>query len=86
MKLATLRAGGRDGSLAVVSSDGARLARAASVAPTLQAALDDWERCEPLLRALSADMESGRVTCEPVDVSALHAPLPRAYEWVDGSA
>ncbi len=86
MKLATLRAGGRDGSLAVVSSDGARLARAAGVAPTLQAALDDWERCEPLLRALSSDMDAGRVTCEPVDPSALHAPLPRAYEWVDGSA
>ncbi|MGZ3404999.1 MAG: fumarylacetoacetate hydrolase family protein [Polyangia bacterium] len=86
MKLATLRAGGRDGTLVVVTRDGARYATAKEIAPTLQAALDDWTRAEPRLRALAAELEAGRAPSQPLDVQALHAPLPRAYEWVDGSA
>ncbi len=86
MRLATLRDGTRDGRLAVVSRDGGRLAPAGAAAPTLQAALDAWEACEPRLRALSEDLDRGRVPGEPVDARRLHAPLPRAYEWVDGSA
>ncbi|MCB9634817.1 MAG: fumarylacetoacetate hydrolase family protein [Sandaracinus sp.] len=86
MRLATLREGGRDGTLVVVSSDGARHVPATEVAPTLQAALDAWETCEPKLRALAADLDAGKVEGRPVDPAALHAPLPRAYEWVDGSA
>jgi fumarylacetoacetate (FAA) hydrolase len=81
MKLATLRAGGRDGTLVVVRRDGRSYAPAADIAPTLQAALDDWERVAPLLTergAAAAGM--------PLDVAALHSPLPRAYEWVDASA
>ena len=86
MRLATLRRGGRDGTLVVVSRDGTRYVEAASVAPTLQAALDAWTRCEPQLRQLEADLEAGRLESRPLDVAELHAPLPRAYEWVDGSA
>jgi fumarylacetoacetate (FAA) hydrolase len=86
MRLATLRDGSRDGRLAVVRRDGAALAPAASIAPTLQAALDDWPRCEPRLRALAADLDRGALAAEPVIEEALCAPLPRAYEWVDGSA
>ncbi|MBX3250190.1 MAG: fumarylacetoacetate hydrolase family protein [Myxococcales bacterium] len=86
MRLATLRAGGRDGTLVVVSADGARYAVADGVAATLQAALDDWERAEPGLRALAAKLDAGEVEGRPLDPKALHAPLPRAYEWVDGSA
>jgi fumarylacetoacetate (FAA) hydrolase len=56
------------------------------IAPTLQAALDDWERVQPQLRALSAELALGRCASEPVDPTRLLAPLPRAYEWVDGSA
>ena len=62
MKLATLRAGGRDGTLVVVSSDGQRHAPPALVAAaarTLQAALDDWAHAEPLLRAIAADLDDG---------------------------
>ncbi len=81
MKLASLRSG-RDGSLIVVSPDGTRFVRAGSVAPTMQAALDDWDRCEPALRALGPEAAKGEV----LDPAALAAPLPRAYEWVDGSA
>jgi fumarylacetoacetate (FAA) hydrolase len=86
MKLATLRAGGRDGTLVVVARDGSRYAAATAAAPTLQAALDDWAHAEPKLRALAAELERGQAASQPLDVRALHAPLPRAYEWVDGSA
>jgi fumarylacetoacetate (FAA) hydrolase len=86
MKLATLKEGGRDGSLIVVQQDGRRYARATAIASTLQAALDDWERCEPRLRQLSSDLQDGRVAAEALDPAQLHSPLPRAYEWVDGSA
>jgi len=86
MRLCTLRNGTRDGLLGVVHSDGLRLARATAIAPTMQAALDDWARVEPLLRAFAARVEAGEVPTEPIDFAALGAPLPRAYEWVDGSA
>jgi fumarylacetoacetate (FAA) hydrolase len=86
MRLATVRDGTRDGRLAVVSRDGRALADARAVAPSLQAALDDWPRSEARLRELAADLEKGRLHPEPVDATRLHAPLPRAYEWVDGSA
>jgi len=86
MRLATLRDGTRDGRLAVVRHDGGVLASAASVAPTLQAALDHWDRCEPGLRALAAALERGALAGEPVVPGLLHAPLPRTYEWVDASA
>jgi fumarylacetoacetate (FAA) hydrolase len=86
MRLATLKDGTRDGALAVVRRDGAVLARAAAVVGTMQAALDEWGRCEPRLRALAAELEAGAIPGEPVRPERLHAPLPRAYEWVDGSA
>ena len=86
MKLATLKTSGRDGSLLVVARDLSRWASGAAIAPTLQAALDDWSAVEPKLRALATALEAGTVASEPFDVKRLAAPLPRAYEWVDGSA
>jgi fumarylacetoacetate (FAA) hydrolase len=86
MKLATLRDGTRDGTLVVVRHDGRRYLPAAGVAPTLQRALDEWPRAEPALRALAARLDRGEIEGEPVSPERLHAPLPRAYEWVDGSA
>jgi fumarylacetoacetate (FAA) hydrolase len=86
MKLATLKTGGRDGALVVVTRDGSAFTPAGAIAPTLQAALDDWTHLEPKLRALSDRLARGEVERQPLDVRALHAPLPRAYEWVDGSA
>jgi fumarylacetoacetate (FAA) hydrolase len=80
MRLATLRDGTRDGALVVVGPGGRTFARAARVAPTLQAALDDWDRTAPALAALAAH------AAEPLDARRLGPPLPRAYEWVDGSA
>jgi fumarylacetoacetate (FAA) hydrolase len=86
MKLATLADGSRDGRLAVVSRDLRRAAPAQSVAPTLQAALDDWARAKPALEALARELDAGRAGEFAFDPARALAPLPRAYHWVDGSA
>lgn len=86
MKLATKRNGQRDGQLVVVSQDGKTYADASEAAPTLQAALDNWNVVSPKLEKIAAALDNGTKKGEPVDVRVLQAPLPRAYEWVDGSA
>jgi len=86
MKLATLKRGGRDGTLVVVSRDNRRFALASDIAPSLQSALDEWDRSESLLLSRFNALQSGEVEGEPLELEDLHAPLPRAYEWVDGSA
>jgi fumarylacetoacetate (FAA) hydrolase len=87
MKLASLKEGGRDGTLIVVSRDLTRAVKATAVAPTLQAALDDWSNTAPRLNALSDELNAGRAAgAFALDMAALAAPLPRAYEFVDGSA
>ncbi len=87
MKLGSLKDGGRDGTLIVVSRDLTRAVRADGIAPTLQRALEDWSNAAPRLNALSEALDAG--TAEgafDLDMTALAAPLPRAYEFVDGSA
>ena len=86
MKLATLNDGTRDGKLVVVSKDITRYCAADNIAPTLQAALDDWEHCAPKLEALYRDVEHQAVPCERFHEREAHSPLPRAYQWADGSA
>jgi fumarylacetoacetate (FAA) hydrolase len=86
MRLATLDDGSRDGRLVVVRGDGAAFADAEPVARTLQGALDRWAEAEPRLRAMGADLDAGRVAAQPLAGRAILAPLPRAYEWIDGSA
>ena len=87
MKLASLKEGGRDGTLIVVSRDLARAVRADGMAATLQAALDDWSNVAPRLNALAVELEEGRAgDAFALEMAALAAPLPRAYEFVDGSA
>ncbi len=85
MKLASLK-GGRDGRLVVVSNDVAWCTDAGTIAPTLQAALDDWERCEPLLRGLAESLEHGGVPKDRFHEHDALSPLPRAFQWLDGSA
>jgi fumarylacetoacetate (FAA) hydrolase len=85
MKLASLK-GGRDGRLVVVSNDLAWYADASHIAPTLQAALDDWERTEGDLRNLATDLEHEAIPRERFHEREAAAPLPRAYQWADGSA
>ena len=87
MKLATLRNGGRDGQLVLVSRDLARCLAVPEIAPTLQAALDDWIRTAPALLALYDELNTARMPdAMPFDAAAVAAPLPRAYQWADGSA
>ena len=85
MKLASLK-GGRDGRLVVVSNDLAWYSPADRIALTLQAALDDWERVEPELRGLAESLEHGSVPKARFHEHDAMSPLPRAYQWADGSA
>jgi fumarylacetoacetate (FAA) hydrolase len=83
MKLASLR-GGRDGRLVVVSKDLTRFLPVDDVAATLQAALDDWSTARPALQSIADRVDVGEG--ESFDESACASPLPRAYQWADGSA
>jgi fumarylacetoacetate (FAA) hydrolase len=85
VKLASLKSG-RDGTLVVVSRDLAWCAPADAIAPTLQAALDDWERCGPLLRGLAQSVEHASAPHRRFREHQAASPLPRAYQWADGSA
>ncbi|MDB5450625.1 MAG: Fumarylacetoacetase [Phenylobacterium sp.] len=85
MKLASLKSG-RDGRLAVVSDDLRYCADASAIAPTLQAALDNWSAVEPWLREMSAKVETGYASVQPFDEAGTMSPLPRAFQWADGSA
>src|SRR3954468_16953677 len=86
MKLGTLEGRGRDGRLVVVSRDLAWCADAAHIAPTLQAALDDWETARPQLELLATDLDHGVIPRDRFHEREALAPLPRAYQWADGSA
>jgi fumarylacetoacetate (FAA) hydrolase len=85
MKLASLK-DGRDGRLVVVSDDLAYCAGAGHIVPTLQGALDDWERFEPQLRLLATDLQHEAIPRERFHEREAAAPLPRAFQWADGSA
>jgi fumarylacetoacetate (FAA) hydrolase len=89
MKLATLNDGSRDGQLIVVSRDLTRASVAANIAATLQQALDDWMIVAPALEELYAGLNAyGRTfpASFDFDPACCMAPLPRAFQWVDGSA
>jgi fumarylacetoacetate (FAA) hydrolase len=85
VKLASLK-GGRDGRLVVVSDDLAWCADAAHFCPTLQAALDDWDRVGPALELLATDLRNEAIPMRRFHEHAAAAPLPRAFQWADGSA
>ena len=86
MKLASVKNGRRDGRLVVVSRDLTRCTDASFLASTLQAALDDWRRISPHLLALSESLDHGAVPSERFHEHDAMSPLPRAYQWADGSA
>lgn len=86
MKLATLKNGARDGRLVVVSKDLTRCTDAARIAPTLQAALDNWESVAPRLARMAEGVELGSVPTFRFHEHDCESPLPRAYQWADGSA
>jgi fumarylacetoacetate (FAA) hydrolase len=87
MKLASLKEGGRDGTLIVVNRELTRAVRATTIAPTLQKALEDWGRLAPRLAELAEQLRDDKAPGGfELDTSALAAPLPRALQWADGSA
>ncbi|MDO9200107.1 MAG: fumarylacetoacetate hydrolase family protein [Hydrogenophaga sp.] len=87
MKLATLRNGGRDGRLVVVSHDLRRAVDAAAIAPTLIDAMEHWDQVQPALQALSIALDAGTApSVFDFDPTQAMAPLPRAPQWLDGSA
>lgn len=86
MRLATLRSSKPDGELVIVSRDLARMCRASDIAPTLQAALDEWPRVRPLLNSRYNDLCAGMSRgAEAFNPTMALSPLPRAYQWCDGS-
>jgi fumarylacetoacetate (FAA) hydrolase len=86
MKLATLKTSGRDGSLVVVNRDLSRAKAVPDIASTLQAALDNWATVEPRLHQVYQALNAGECESIPFDCGQAAAPLPRAYQWLDGSA
>jgi fumarylacetoacetate (FAA) hydrolase len=85
MKLSSLDQG-RNGRLVVVSRDLTRATDAFFIVPTLQQALDDWEKVEPRLQDLAEQLEHGSVPSFRFHEHDCASPLPRAYQWADGSA
>ena len=85
MKLGSLKHG-RDGKLIMVSSDLKRAADISHIAPTMQHALDNWKTTAPLLQEAYEALENGTVDSFDFDETAMASPLPRAYQWADGSA
>lgn len=85
MKLATLKNGRPDGQLVVVSRDLQRTVSASRIAPNLQAALDNWDAVVPALSALYAQLNAGEIAGQKFDPAACLAPLPRAFQWIDGA-
>jgi len=86
MKLATIPNGTRDGELVVVSTDLGKAVSAKAIAPNLQTAMENWAAVEPKLKALAADLAAGKAANSfAFDQSAALSPLPRSFQWIDGS-
>ncbi len=86
MKLATLTSDQRDGTFVVVSKDLTKCIEATDIAPSLQAAIENWSIVEPQLKALANALEDGSVSGKVFDQEQCESPLPRPYQWLDGSA
>jgi len=86
VKLGSLKQGGRDGTLVVVDRSLSRYAKAPDIADTLQQALDDWSMVAPQLEEIYVALNRGTLSGSPLRSEELAAPLPRAFQWLDGSA
>ncbi len=86
MKLGSLKTGGRDGTLVVLSADLTKRADASDIVPTLRQALESWAAMEPRLRERARQLEAGEVETSDFDPAEMTSPLPRAFQWADGSA
>src|SRR6185312_10670667 len=88
MKLGTIKtAQSRDGELIVVSKDNQRAVRASQIAPSLRQAIENWSETKPKLDELYTELNAGRAAKSfKVEPENLHSPLPRSFQWADGSA
>ena len=87
MKLGSLKSGGRDGTLVVIGDDLTRVAPATGIAGTLQQAIETWDDTAPRLAALFAQVNAGTAPgAVAFGAAAMASPLPRAFQWLDGSA
>ena len=86
MRLGSLRSSSRDGELAVVSEDSQKMALAKGIAGSLREAVENWEAVRPRLEELSQKLSAGQAEALPLDESRFLSPLPRAFQWIDGSA
>ena len=86
MKLGTIKNGGRDGQLVVVNKKGTQFVAVPELASTLQSVLDNWDELSPKLEGVYKSLNSGSIEGKSVVLDDFMAPLPRAYEWIDGSA
>jgi fumarylacetoacetate (FAA) hydrolase len=86
MKLATLKTGGRDGSLILVSRDLKKAVAAEQIVSSLREALERWNECQPALQKLSEELDAGQAAhAFDLDTCKLESPLPRTFQWADGS-
>ncbi len=86
MKLGTLKSKSYDGELVVVSQDNSKFVRVPEIAPSFRVALETWANCKDRLKNVYEDLNSGEIEGEAMDESRFHSPLPRTFQWADGSA
>lgn len=86
MKLGSLKSSSKDGRLVVVSKDNKKMVPATDVAENLRAALENWSETQPALRDLYEQLNQGQLSGEEVKPENFHSPMPRSFQWIDGSA
>ncbi len=86
MKLGTLKSKSQDGSLVVISQDNSRFMEVPEISSSFRLALEDWANCRDRLLKVSEALSSGNIEGQPVDENLFHSPLPRTFQWADGSA
>ena len=85
MKLGTLKSSHRDGQLCVVSKDNTKLAVASHIAPNLREAVENWPETQPALTSLYQQLNEGKAPSQPLKPDRFLSPLPRTFQWIDGS-
>ena len=86
MKLGTLKSKSYDGTLVVVSQDNSQYVEVPDIAPNFRTAIEDWANCKDRLSKAYDDLNAGKMEGQPMDEKLFHSPMPRTFQWADGSA
>ena len=86
MKLGTLKSKSYDGTLVVVSKDNSKYVEVPEISPNFRSAIEDWANCKDRLSKIYDDLNAGKIEGKPMDETLFHSPLPRTFQWADGSA